>query len=85
MAHSEFYKKGFDPATYGCCRQCCEYIGEKVEVCPSCRSDPMKTRHFYSWCVQYEIRICHKERLLRQLTEGRLINIDEYLEFAPTE
>lgn len=72
----------FDPARYRCCRQCCEYIEDKVEVCPFCRRDPMKIRR-YSSSDQRGIRVSQKERLLRQLSEGRHVNLDEYLEFAP--
>lgn len=83
MANTEKFTN-FDPAKYGCCRQCCEYIEDEVEVCLFCRRDPKKIRRFYSWGEQHEIRIAQKERLLKQLSEGRHVSLNECLEFAPT-
>lgn len=84
MAQTENFTN-FDPARYSCCRQCCEYVGDEADVCPYCRRDPMNTRRFYSWSEQHQIRVSQKERLLKQLSEGCHVSIEEYLEFAPSE
>lgn len=84
MAHTEKFTN-FDPAKFSCCRQCCEYIEDEVEICPFCKKDPMKIRRFYSSGDEREIRVAQKERLLRQLSQGRHVSQDEYLEFAPSE
>lgn len=82
MANTDKSAYLFDPAYYRCCRQCCEYIDDEVKVCPFCRRDPMKTRP-YSSSDHRGILIAQKERLLKQLSEGRHVSLDECLEFAP--
>lgn len=83
MANSEKFKTLFDPATYDCCRICYEPLEGKVEVCPCCGGDPLKTGLLYthSQMEKYEISKAQKVRQLLKKVNGCFIKPDEYFYF----